>query len=75
MRYSGQQYSQLTNTDVNGDAYTGASGYLVVDVRYRYRLAPRTVAALGVDNLTNRTYWSFHPYPQRTWIADLKHSF
>ncbi|MBX9872373.1 MAG: TonB-dependent receptor [Burkholderiaceae bacterium] len=75
VRYSGQQYSQLTNTDVNGDAYTGASAYLVVDLRYRYRLAPRTVAALGVDNLTNRIYWNFHPYPQRTWIADLKHSF
>ena len=75
VRYSGQQYAQLDNSDVNGDAYTGASAYLVVDVRYRYRLAPRTVASLGVDNLTDRTYWNFHPYPQRTWVADLKHNF
>lgn len=75
VRYSGKQYSQLTNSDVNGFAYTGASAYLVLDLRYRYRLAPRTVASLGVDNLTDRTYWNFHPYPQRTWVADLKHSF
>ncbi len=75
VRYSGKQYSQLTNSDVNGNAYTGASPYLVLDARYRYRLAPKTVASLGVDNLSNRTYWNFHPYPQRTWIADLKHSF
>ncbi len=75
VRYSGKQYSQLTNTDVNGSAYTGASAYLVLDARYRYRLAPKTVASLGVDNLTDRTYWNFHPYPQRTWVADLKHNF
>jgi iron complex outermembrane receptor protein len=75
VRYSGKQYSQLDNADVNGDAYTGASAYLVVDVRYRYRLAPKTVASIGVDNLTDRTYWNFHPYPQRTYVADLKHNF
>ena len=75
VRYSGKQYSQLTNSDVNGFAYTGASAYLVLDLRYRYRLAPRTVASLGVDNLTDRSYWNFHPYPQRTWLADLKHNF
>jgi iron complex outermembrane receptor protein len=75
VRYSGTQYSQLTNTDVNGYAYTGASPYLVLDARYRYRLATRTVASLGVDNLTDRSYWNFHPYPQRTWVADLKHNF
>ena len=75
VRYSGKQYSQLTNSDVNGFAYTGASAYLVLDLRYRYRLASRTVASLGVDNLTDRSYWNFHPYPQRTWLADLKHNF
>lgn len=75
VRYSGRQFSRLDNTDVNGNAYTGASPYLVLDARYRYRLAPKTVASLGVDNLTNRTYWNFHPYPQRTWVADIKHSF
>ncbi len=75
VRYSGTQYSQLTNSDVNGHAYTGASPYLLVDLRYRYRLASRTVASLGVDNLTDRTYWNFHPYPQRSWVADLKHNF
>jgi iron complex outermembrane receptor protein len=75
VRYSGKQYSQLTNSDVNGYAYTGASPYLIVDVRYRYRLAPKTVASIGVDNLTDRTYWNFHPYPQCTYVADLKHNF
>lgn len=75
VRYSGKQYSQLNNSDVNGYAYQGASEYLVVDIRYRYRITPKAVASLGVDNLTDQTYWNFHPYPQRTYIADLKVNF
>lgn len=75
VRYSGRQYSTLDNSDVNGDAYTGASSYLVTDVRWRYRINPKTVASLGIDNLTDETYWNFHPYPQRTYVADLKANF
>ena len=75
VRYSGDQFSQLNNSDVNGFAYQGASRYLILDVRTRYRVAPKIVVALGIDNLTNETYWNFHPYPQRTYIAELKYDF
>lgn len=36
---------------------------------------PKAVASLGIDNLTDETYWSFHPYPQRTYVADLRVNF
>lgn len=75
VRYSGDQFSQLNNSDINGFAYMGASRYLIVDVRSRYRVAPKTVAAIGIDNLTNEEYWNFHPYPKRTYVVELKHSF
>jgi len=26
----------------------------------------------GIDNLNNYQYWNFHPYPQRTFHAELK---
>ncbi len=29
-------------------------------------------ASLGIDNLNNYQYWNFHPYPQRTFMAELK---
>lgn len=29
-------------------------------------------AAFGIDNPNNRTSWNFHPYPQRTWFAELR---
>jgi iron complex outermembrane receptor protein len=75
VRYSGDQFSQLNNSDINGFAYMGASRYLIVDVRSRYRIAKKTLAAIGIDNLTNEEYWNFHPYPKRTYVVEVKHSF
>lgn len=71
-RYSGRQYSTLDNSDPNGYAYMGASQYFTTDLRARYRIDQRWSAAVGVDNLNNYQYWNFHPYPQRTFIAELR---
>ena len=72
VRYSGRQFSALDNSDTNADTYMGVSDYLVVDVRLRYRIDQHVSAALGVDNLNNARYWAFHPYPQRTVLAELR---
>ncbi len=71
-RYSGSQFSSLDNTDVNGFAYQGTSKYFVTDVRVHYKVNRQWTAAFGIDNLNNYTYWNFHPYPQRTFMAELK---
>ncbi|HEV7855448.1 MAG TPA: TonB-dependent receptor, partial [Herminiimonas sp.] len=71
-RYSGRQYGQLDNSDVNGDAYMGVSQFFVIDTRIQYRIAKQWTASLGIDNLNNQKYWNFHPYPQRTVLAELK---
>jgi iron complex outermembrane receptor protein len=71
-RYSGRQYSTLDNSDPNGFAYQGASKYFTTDVRASYRIDKNWSAALGIDNLNNYKYWNFHPYPQRTVVAELK---
>lgn len=75
LRYSGDQYSTLNNSDVNGFAYTAASRFLVLDLRARYAVNRKLVAAFGIDNLTNAEYWNFHPYPQRTYTAELKYDY
>ena len=72
-RYSGRQYGQLDNSDVNDFAYTGFSRYFVTDVRLRYRASKQWVASVGIDNLGNASYWAFHPYPQRTLLAELRY--
>jgi iron complex outermembrane recepter protein len=75
MRYSGVQYGQLDNSDTNGYSYLGFSKFFVVDVRTRYQINKQWSAAAGIDNLNNYRYWAFHPYPQRTFMAELKYDF
>ena len=72
-RYSGRQYGQLDNSDTNSFAYTGFSRYFITDVRLRFRANRQWIASVGIDNLGNSTYWAFHPYPQRTFLAELRY--
>ncbi|HKW82664.1 MAG TPA: TonB-dependent receptor, partial [Burkholderiaceae bacterium] len=72
MRYSGAQYRTLNNADVNGFTYMGVSKYFTTDLRVRYRINRQWSAAVGIDNLNNDQYWNFHPYPQRSYSAELK---
>jgi iron complex outermembrane receptor protein len=71
-RYSGRQFSTLDNVDANGFAYQGASKYFTTDLRVTYKFDRQWSMALGIDNLNNYRYWNFHPYPQRTYVAELK---
>ncbi|KQP11674.1 TonB-dependent receptor [Pseudorhodoferax sp. Leaf265] len=71
-RYSGRQYSNLDNSDTNPFTYFGASRYLTLDLRLRWQIDRQWSAAFGVDNLNNQQFWAFHPYPQRTYHAQLQ---
>jgi len=72
MRYSGKQYGTLNNSDPNGFAYQGFSKFFTTDVRVLYRINKQWSLAAGIDNLNNYQYWNFHPYPQRSYSAELK---
>ncbi|NMM77155.1 TonB-dependent receptor [Rhodococcus sp. SRB_17] len=71
-RYSGPQFRTLDNSDVNGFTYMGVSRFFTVDLRARYQVSHSVSAALGVDNANNYQFWNFHPYPQRSYVAELK---
>lgn len=72
LRYSGRQYGSLNNADSNGFTYQGVSKYITADLRLHYQINKQWSAAFGVDNLNNYQYWNFHPYPQRSYSAELK---
>ena len=72
LRYGGEQFNTLDNSDTNSHAFTGTSPFFVVDARVSYRHDAHWSAALGVDNLADRTYWNFHPYNQRTWHVEVR---
>lgn len=75
IRYSGRQYGSLDNSDTNAFTYLGFSSFLVADVRIRYKLDKHWSTAVGIDNLNNKKYWAFHPYTQRSLVAELKYIY
>lgn len=72
LRYSGRQYGTLDNTDVLPEVYGGTSRFFTVDLKAGYRVDKHVTLALGVDNLTDRRYFVYHPYPSRTFYGQLK---
>ena len=52
--------------------YQGVSKYFTTDIRVRYAVNKQWSAAFGVDNLNNYKFWNFQPYPQRSYVAELK---
>jgi iron complex outermembrane receptor protein len=75
MRYSGRQYNTLDNSDINPNTYGGTSTYTVWDAKANYRFTKWLDASFGVNNLTDKRYYVFHPYPGRTFIGELHASF
>ncbi len=74
-RYSGRQYSTLDNADTTSDVFGAFDTFLVFDARVHCQIDERWSAAIGIDNLSNEKYFLFHPFPQRTVVADLKLAF
>lgn len=71
-RYSGKQYSTLDNTDTTSHVFGAFDSFRVFDLRAHYQINDHLAASFGVDNFTNEKYFLYHPFPQRTYVADLK---
>ncbi len=71
-RYSDALWTTLDNADLNPNVYQGFSGWFVADAHVNVRVQQHLAATLGVDNLLNRKYFLFHPFPQRTFSTSLK---
>ena len=71
-RYSDKLYTTLDNTDVHFNTYQAFTGWFVMDARASYKFTKSWGASFGVDNLLNRKYFLFHPFPQRTLVGSAK---
>ena len=72
VRQSGKQFATLDNNDVNPRAFNGISSFTVVDLRVNYRFNRHARLSLGTDNAANAKYFVNHPFPQRSYVAELK---
>ena len=74
-RFSGHQYINLLNDDINSDVYKSASRFLFVDVKANYKFSDRWTASVGIDNINNDKAYVSHPYPQRTGYLQMKFDY
>ncbi len=73
-RYSDRVWATIDNTDIVTHTWQGFDGYLVLDVRAHYAFDEHWSASFGIDNLNDRKYFLFHPFPQRTFLVDLHYA-
>lgn len=74
-RYSSKLWTTLDNTDVNPNTWQGFAEWFVADARVNWTVDRRWSAGLGVDNVLNRKYFLFHPFPQRTLVGNVRFAF
>jgi iron complex outermembrane receptor protein len=72
--YASHAYYTLDNSDTGG-GYGAVDSYLVFDARVSFRINQILLATAGVDNLTNRLYYEFHPFPGRTFHLGVKAAY
>jgi iron complex outermembrane recepter protein len=75
LRYQGKMYSTLDNTDRVGHVFGAFDTFLVVDVHVHWRVKGPLTFDAGIDNINNARYYEYHPFPMRSYVADLKASF
>ncbi len=68
-RYSGRQYNTLDHSDSNPDTFGGVSDFLTLDSSFNWTVNAYWKVGVGVDNLTNRRYYVYYPYPSRTFYV------
>jgi iron complex outermembrane receptor protein len=78
-RYSSSRFNQLNNSDTNigANASFGSNGnaFFFVDLRTKYQITKQVSASAGIDNVNNQEAWAFHPFPSRTYFAELKYNY
>jgi iron complex outermembrane receptor protein len=70
-RYSSRSFGTIDNSDSVTHTFQGFEAFLVADARANFRIGEHWNAAFGVENLTNEKYYLFHPFPQRSFTAEL----
>lgn len=73
-RYADRTFGTIDNSDPITQTYQGFASYIVADARVAYKLNDNWNLSLGVDNLNNKKYFLFHPFPQRTFVMQVHYA-
>lgn len=71
-RYQTRMSTTMDKSDAVNKVAGSFDSFFVVDLRARYKHSENLEAAVGVDNVNDCKYYLFHPFPQRTFIAEMR---
>ncbi|HBG50346.1 MAG TPA: hypothetical protein DDW89_00840, partial [Gammaproteobacteria bacterium] len=71
---SGAQYGNLENTDTHR-SFGDSSEYVFLDAKLSYFPNANWTFSAGADNLTDYETYVYHPWPGRTFFANVKYAF
>lgn len=74
-RYSGRQFSQLDNSDLQLPYYSAFTESVYVDLKATYRFNKAGHVSAGIDNINDYQAFYNHPLPQRTFFAQIGYKF
>ena len=72
LRYASRSFATIDNSDPVANTWQGFAGYTVLDLRASLAVTPHWQLAIGADNVGGARYFLFHPFPQRTFSAELR---
>ena len=75
IQYRSNQHIRADNSDNKDNVFGSSSQYVLVNLKSAYKqdIGNGVTAkfAVGIDNLLDEEYYDFHPYPQRTFFANI----
>jgi iron complex outermembrane receptor protein len=69
IRYVGNSYGSLSNTDTGSNVYGAIDSYTFLDLKASYQVNKAGKINLGIDNVTDESAFVAHPWPQRTFYV------
>ncbi len=73
VRYSDPAFGTIENIDSIHQTWQGFGRYLVADLRAGYQVDDNWTVSAGIDNVNNAKYFLYHPFPQRTFIMEVRY--
>ena len=75
VQYRSKQFGQDDNSDKSWHVYGASDDYVLVNFKSAYSMdIGNDITAkfsVGVDNILDENYYDHHPYPQRTYFANI----
>lgn len=81
-RYTSDSFNDIDNKDNVNNVFGSQDGFFYLDMKTSYRFKydlfgkpAKSRISFGINNLTDKTAYVFHPYPQRTFFLEGAVSF